>query len=287
MQSLKKNWLVVVLLLVIGFLVTTRGGWLPSPMTNRGASYGDNLGMAKVSSVGIMPPVFQESAPVARDERIVVTNTNLSLKVNDVRKAIDQISLTAKNLGGFMVNSSLSVPEGAANGDISVRIPSDKLEEGLSAIRATGAKVVSENVVGTDVTSEFVDLEARLDTLVKTKTKFDQILASATQISDILNVQREIVNLQAQIDSVRGQQKYLEQTAKLSLVTVYLSTDELALPYSPSEAWRPGVILKEAVRSLIKSVRGLGAALIWVVVYAPVWLPLLLLVWWLRRRIRV
>ncbi len=286
-EIVKKNWLVIVLLLVIWFLVIRNN---PQPLTGGGVTdlaFDGVGGMSKTSSVGIMPPVFQESAPVAQNERIVVTNTNLSLKVNDVRKAIDDISQTAKKLGGFMVDSSLSVPEGAASGSISVRIPSDKLEEGLSEIRAAGVKVVSENVYGTDVTSEYVDLAARLATLQKTKEKFEQILASSVRVEDLLNVNRELINLQSQIDSLRGQQMYLEQTAKLSLVTAYLSTDELALPYTPDEAWRPVVIFREAVRSLVRSVRGLGTALIWLVVYSPVWLPVLGLTWWIRRRARV
>ena len=191
---------------------------------------------------------------------------------------------SAQKLGGFLVESNLDVPEEGATGSISVRIPSTRLDEGLAAIRTLGVKVVSENVMGTDVTDQFVDLEARLETLTKTRVKFDQIMASAVQIQDILNVQRELVNLQSQIDSVRGQQKYLEQTAKLSLVTVYLATDELALPYAPAQPWRPSVIFKEAVRSLIVTFRGAGSILIWAVVYSPIWAPVGLMAWWLKRK---
>lgn len=283
-EVLKKNWMTLALLLVIGYLLLPKtqirtGLDMALPVTGGGVT-------GKIASVGIVPPVFPEAAPVAREERLVVTNTNLSLKVNDVRKAIDEIVAQAEKLGGFLVDSSLSVPDGPATGVVSVRIPSDKLAEGLTAIRALGVKVISENVVGTDVTSEYVDIEARLSTLLKTKEKFEQILAGATRVEDLLNIQRELINLQAQIDSLRGQQKYLEQTAKLSLVTVYLATDELALPYTPDEAWRPTVIFREAVRSLIRSVRGLGTGVIWAVVYAPIWLPILGLVWWLRRKAR-
>lgn len=281
---LKRNWLVVVLAAVILVLLSQL---TTSRMNQRGVTSAPSLGMVRDSksiATGVMPPVFQESAPVESTDRLVVRNTNLSLAVEDVRTVIDAIVGKAEKLGGFLVDSGLNVQDGVATGQVSVRIPADKLREGLGEIRALGVKVVSENVTGTDVTSEYADLTARLETLTKTKAKFDQILNSATAINDILNVQREIVNLQAQIDSVRGQQKYFEQTAKLSLVTVYLATDELALPYTPDEAWRPVVVFREAVRSLIRSVRGLGIAVIWVVVYAPVWLPLLLLAWWLRRR---
>jgi|CXWL01.1.fsa_nt_gi hypothetical protein len=283
---LKKNWLVIVL---VGVIAVLFGRGLPTGLGNQRGVFVEEGGfggvdMAKTSSIGMMPPVFQEPAPVTGQDRLVVTNTNLSLKVREVRRAIDEISMVASRLGGFMVDSSLSQPEEGAGGNISVRIPSDKLVDGLNEIRALGERVVSENVVGTDVTAEFVDIQARLDTLNKTKAKFDQIMAGATSVPDLLNLQRELINLQSQIDSLVGQRKYLEQTAKLSLVTVYLATDELALPYAPTQSWRPSVIFKEAVRALIGSLRGVGTAVIWIVVYAPVWLPMMLLLWWLKRR---
>lgn len=286
-ELLRKNWLLFGLLVVVVILLADRrfGGVTEGTVFDSRMGLGvSETGIAK-SEIGIMPPVFQESAPVTGQDRLVVTNTNLSLKVRDVRRAIDEISLVASRLGGFMVDSNLSQPEEGASGSISVRIPSDKLADGLKEIRVLGVKVVSENVVGTDVTSEFVDIGARLETLNKTRAKFEQIMVGATGVSDLLNIQRELINLQSQIDSLVGQRKYLEQTAKLSLVTVYLATDELALPYAPAQSWRPSVIFKEAVRALIGSLRGVGTAIIWFVVYAPVWLPIVLLAWWLNKKL--
>ncbi len=288
-EILKRNWLVMVLAAVI--LVLLARQLTPIPLMTLGQRSGGSdsgfggVAESKIVSIGMMPPVFQEPAPVSDVNRLVVTNTNISLKVNDVRKAIEGINSIATRLGGFMVDSSLNQPEEGASGNISIRIPASKLNEGLNEIRDLGVKVISENVVGTDVTAEFVDIEARLETLLKTKAKFEQIMAGASSINDLLNIQRELINLQSQIDSLRGQQKYLEQTARLSLVTVYLATDELALPYAPAASWRPSVIFKEAVRALISSLRGVGSAAIWITVYSVVWLPILLVFWWLKRRL--
>jgi hypothetical protein len=90
-------------------------------------------------------------------------------------------------------------------------------------------------------------------------------------VSDMLNVQRELLNVQQQIDAIKGQQAYLEGSAKLTRISVYLSTDELALPYAPDDSWRPSVVLKEAIRSLILNVRGILNALIWIAVFFPFW----------------
>jgi len=133
--------------------------------------------------------------------------------------------------------------------------------------------VVSETVSGRDVTDEYVDIEARVATLLKTKAKFEEILAKAEKVQDILEVQRELINLQDQIDNFKGQQNYLEKSAQVSRVTIYLATDELALPYVPAEVWRPQVIFKQAVRSLIVVLRKMGTLIIWLGVYSVIWLP--------------
>jgi hypothetical protein len=85
---------------------------------------------------------------------------------------------------------------------------------------------------------------------------------------------------------VKGQQKYLEESAKMVRITAFLSTDELALPYAPEDAWRPQAIFRQAVRSLIQLGRGFASLGIWAVVFAPVWLPTLLLLRYLGKRLR-
>ena len=150
-----------------------------------------------------------------------------------------------------MVSSSLTQPEEAPYAVVVVRIPSNNFRSILDNFRQMAIKVTSENITGRDVTDEYVDIEARLTTLEKTKARFEEIMDQAVKIDDILRVQREIISLQSQIDNLKGRQQMLEQTAALSRITIYLSTDEIALPYTPSDTFRPTVIIKQAIRSLI------------------------------------
>lgn len=275
-EWVKRNWLVLVLGVAVIFLLTRSTG--VQPLVNYGTadiSLNSAGMMAKVANVA--PSPMRQVAPTESTNRLVVTNTNLSLKVKDVAASVKAIQTETESLGGFMVESNLTVPEGATTGDITVRVPADHLKEAMDSFRGMAVKVVSEHVSGTDVTDQYVDIQSRLNTLQKTKAKFEQILDEARSVNDLLNVQQQLVNLQEQIDSWTGQQKYLEQTAKLSLVTIYLATDELALPYTPDQAWRPTVIFKEAVRSMIGSLRGIGNLVIWAAAYLPIWLPILII----------
>jgi hypothetical protein len=217
--------------------------------------------------------------------RRVITSTRLSLKVKQVQPVLQQIQEKAAELGGFMVNSNFSQPEGASSGTIRVRVPAKQLEQFLSTVRQLGVKVVSESVSGRDITEQYQDLEERLRILQKTKTKFEQILDEASQVQDMLDVQRELLRLQRQIDNLKGRKQALDQKSKLSLVTIHLATDELALPYTPDKAWRPTVVFKRATRSFISTSRSLANLVIWAGVYSP-YLLLAALVWWAIKKIK-
>ena len=222
-------------------------------------------------------------APTTQTDRLVVQETSLSFVVLEVQGIVDKIIERAKQDGGYMVSSALSRPEEAPFATVVIRVPADKQKETLSYLRGLAAKVTSERIVGTDVTDQYVDIQAHLETLNLTKSKFESILKTATLVQDILTVQRELISLQNQIDSLKGQQKYLEQTAQLAKITINLSSDEMALPYAPSDTFRPDVTFKLAVRSLVGVLKGIAALSIVVIVFSVIWLPVLGIILLIRR----
>jgi hypothetical protein len=285
---IKTHKLIILLMLVIAYLLLNS-----SPMTNNqtsvakfstGGTVTDKmLGFSPAQSLPAPGGAALQTAPQTNN-RMVVKESSLSLLVSKVvetqKKIIDAV---VKN-GGFMVSSDLSNPQDIPTATVVVRFPTQKLDQMLEYFKSISVKVISENLQGEDVTDQYTDLQAQLDTLNKTKDKFGQIMDKATQIQDILEVQRELINIQSQIDSVKGQEQYLQKTTQMAKVTIYLSADELNLPYAPSEAWRPQVIFKQAIRSLLGSMRSLGSLAIWIAVYAVIWLPILLIVLFIRRK---
>ncbi len=283
---IKNNKLSSVLLLgiVILYLTAQVGFFAPryqyGDYSASGEDFGFSVGSVKPemgrSLPSILPIPDQGIPPSDSPLRMVVAQTDLSLVVNDVRQAADAIAQKTETIGGFMVSRSLSQPEEAPYGYISLRVPAEKAEEAIGHFRGLAIKVVSENVSADDVTDQYEDIDKKLTTLEQTKLRLEEIMDQATEINDILSAQREIINLQNQIDSLIGRQEYLEKTAQFSLITIHLSTDELALPYQPTETFRPLVIFRQALRSMILTMRDFAGALIWLGVYGAIWIPVIL-----------
>lgn len=280
----KKNisWLLLILLLLLGAASYLR----PQPMftqsmpTSSIARY-DTYDMAENSTfmksdsgragTAVGMPV-SAPLPMIAQQRMVIRDTFLSLVVDDANQVVTAIEQKAVALGGYLVTSNLSTPEEGGSGSITVRVPADKRSEALEAFKGLAVNVVSEQIDGQDITEAYQDIQEQLAILEQTKTKFQSLLETATRVTDILEVQRELTNVQQQIDSLKGQEEYLKQAADLTKITVYVSTDELALPYNPEESWRPKVVFKLAVRSLMLFLRGVASVAIWLIVFAPIWL---------------
>lgn len=283
----KRNWQLAVIAILVALLFSKQTPVVGSLVSQR---YGDfSTGEMDLSSLGSVKSTLPRTgggiAPAPDVEnRLVVRNSQLSLLVKDVRQSQKAVIGKAQETGGYMVDSQISSPQGIDSGSVTVRVPENKLDNVLEHFRNLGIRVVSENLIGRDVTDEYVDVQSRLETLYKIEVKFEGILDKAEEVQDILQVQRELVNLQVQIDRLKGQQQYLEKTAQWSKITVYLSTDELALPYAPTQPWRPKAIFKRATRSLIGTGRSLGTLTIWLGVYSVVWLPVLGVIYFFKRK---
>jgi hypothetical protein len=289
---IKTHKLISFLLLVIIFLLVKNNFNFPSLQTStRSGLYKYSGGIDSAQPVGefkslTAPSVSQYDASneaVSATSRMVIQESNMSLLVKDVRDSGDKILAFTKNNGGYMVYASYTRPSENPFATITVRVPTNKLDQSLKYFKSLAIKVTNENLDGTDITDQYTDIEARLATLKKTQAKFEEILDKATKIQDILEVQREIINLQAQIDSYVGQQKAMEKNAEMTKIVIYLSTDEIALPYTPDNVFRPDVTFKYAVRSLLTNLTKVAEASIWIIVYLPVIIIVVLIYIFVRK----
>jgi hypothetical protein len=229
---------------------------------------------AKVSNMGLTRPTMQEPAPfLDTANRKVIANADMSLQVSNISEAISAIQNRLKELQGILLDRNVNRPEFGENATVTVRVPTDKLEEFMAFAREMSVKVVSENIYGTDVTDQYVDTETRLTQLRRQLAMLENILASAKTVDEIMKVQPYITSVQSEIDALVGQNNYLDKSSQTSRITLYLSTDELSLPYTPDLAWRPQAVFKNAVRSLLVTLQQVGSAVIWLGVYSVLIVP--------------
>jgi hypothetical protein len=227
-------------------------------------------------------------ANIQTESRMVSRNAYLSLVVKDIAKTMDDVINYINQNNGFLVSSSQNKvrndkpkeiqPLIGDSGVVTVRVPSEKLEETLEYFRSQSIKVYNENIDAHDITDSYKDIESRLEILRNNQSKIKEIMNRSDDIQVTLDAQREVLNLQNQIDSLLGEKKYLEESSQYSKVTVSLFSDESDIPFTPDNMWRPELIFKKAVRALISTLQFLGTSLIWIAVFSIFWVPAIFIV---------
>jgi hypothetical protein len=223
------------------------------------------------------------------DARIVRTGT-MQLEVTDVDRAVTAARAAIRGLGGYVGASTTSNEGDRPLARITYRIPVDRWEEALAALRAIdgpSTKVVVEQTEAVEVTGQIVDLEARIRNLRSSEVALQGIAAKAGKISDVLEVQAQLTTVRGEIEQLTAQVTELGNRADLATLTTSFATAVVPVQVA-AEGWDPGAVAGEAAASMVDLLQALAGAGIW---FAIVWLPILVvfailglgLAWALRR----
>lgn len=240
-----------------------------------------------VSSNAIGRSLSQTLAEVD-SERLVIRNANLTLVVEDPAEQAESITRLAEDLGGFVVTSNVyqsTFGDGvrATQASITVRIPAESLDQALAQIKSGAVEVRSENISGQDVTQEYTDLQSQLRNLEAAEAELREIMASLTKAEDVLRVFENLRQVRQEIEVIKGRIQYFEQSARLSAVSVDLLPDVVSQPLKIGR-WQPQGTAKAALEALINVLRFLAdAAIVIVILVAPVLVLLAIPIWLVRR----
>ncbi len=236
--------------------------------------------------------------PLAGDaERMIIRTANLSVVVSDTAQAQSAIVDAVNGMGGYVADANAWREGEQLRARLTVRVPAERLDALLAAIKALAVRVQQENITGRDVTEEYTDLKAQLTNLEATERELRELLTEVRQktgkAEDVLAVYRELTQIRGEIERVQGRMQYLSTLSALATLTVDLIPDVLARPVV-EPGWRPLETVKNAGRALVNALQGLVNVLIWVVIVViPVLIilaipvvALVLLIRWLRRRVK-
>jgi len=213
-------------------------------------------------------------------ERIVIKNASMELVVLDPPKSMESISNLAEDFGGFVVSANMymqKLDSGAEvpRASITIRVPAERFNEALGLIRSESEQApLSARTDSQDVTKDYVDLQSRLRNLENTEAQLAEIMESAKKTEDVLAVHNQLVQVREQIEVIKGQIKYYEESAAFSAISTELIADEAVQPLTIG-GWQPEGVAKSAIQALINTLKFLAEAIIWIVLFlTPVLLVL-------------
>jgi prepilin-type processing-associated H-X9-DG protein len=220
----------------------------------------------------------------ARPDRRLAYTAQLQVTVSDAAEALAQAEALAVEQGGFVLNSSFEGDEGDPGGEASItcRVPTANFLPTIRALCQLGT-VRSRQIVGQDRTEAYLSTHADLSRQESRKERLDAMRAQGRKTNAALQVERELQQAEAAVVQQQSRLRGLEGETELSTIEATF-TEPLTAP--PAPAWSLAGVWSQSWRAFRAVARVVGTLALWVLVFAPFWLPVLVLGCWLHRRRR-
>jgi len=150
-----------------------------------------------------------------------------------------QAGMIAATHRGYVQSSSTS---GTRSGTLTIRVPATRFETVMNALAALGTRVESQSVTGKNVTSQFVDLNARLSVWQQQQRVLSGLLAHATSPETTIRYTNLVMDVQFRIEEIKGQLRVLKNEADMSTIKASLREEGAPVPTpKPEKVAKPNL----------------------------------------------
>lgn len=172
---------------------------------------------------GTSAPLISPEATAESSRKIVYT-ASVELESTDYDTTRQEILDAVEAAGAYLQSSYQYGNAQDANRSVqySVRVPVENYATLLSSIGETG-NVLSQSESTDDITTNYIDVEARLTALEAQRERLSQLADQAETTADLLEIESQLSDVQYQIESYTGQLRSMQDQVTYSTVDIYLS----------------------------------------------------------------
>lgn len=170
--------------------------------------------------------VENDTAARTADNAKIIYTTYLSIETKDYDWAYQQLNDTLSSVDGYLESSNeyTDSTDSTRTLSLTLRVPESSYDAFVDAAEQTGS-VTSKSESAEDVTTQYMDIEARLDNLTAQRTRLQELQASADNLTDLLQIESSLSDVQYQIESYQSQLNWYSQ--QVSYCTVNITLDEV------------------------------------------------------------
>ncbi|MET3963603.1 hypothetical protein ABIE44_003537 [Marmoricola sp. OAE513] len=166
-------------------------------------------------------------------ERAIISTGQVSLRTKDLDQARFDLQKLLDSLGGIIADEESSADEKGRTDRqrLELRVPSTKFGTAMDRISKLGVLVDRSRSSG-DVTAQVIDNNARLRSQKLSLARIQALLAKAKDLDQVIAIEGQLSQRQADLEALESQQKYLSDSTALATINVYLRLpdDETATP---------------------------------------------------------
>ncbi|MBR7178092.1 MAG: DUF4349 domain-containing protein [Oscillospiraceae bacterium] len=275
------------LFLVLCLLLTACGG-----AASTDAEFDNGYGMESPAETGAAMDAELKTesgtlSPVADTDRKLIKTVSIRAETEHYDDLITALDSKIAALGGYTENRQT----GTAGRDrrystMTVRIPAQSLGDFMAHV-SDSANVLHTSEQTVDVTLQYSDTEAKITSLKTEQTRLLELLASANNLSEILEIESRLSDVTYELERYESRRRSYDN--QITYATVELSIEEVKTltPVEEPTVWQR--ICTGFMESLKGAFDGLVDFFVWLIVILPylaVWIPIIALICFLIGKLR-
>lgn len=210
-------------LFLIGFILLFIFTGCSSPPKETSSSMPMDSGSYSNEDIAIQDRAMSEEgadSSLLEDQKLIKQG-DISLEVQDVKEAYIDITEIIKAYNGYVFSMSETNYENQSYMNITIKVDSEEFENLFEQLKTMG-ELNSSNIYTQDVTREYIDTRARLDTLKIQEQTLQNLLTRAETVEDLLKIETELQRVRQDIEASQGQLNYLENAIDYSVINLNL-----------------------------------------------------------------
>jgi hypothetical protein len=178
----------------------------------------DSVSMEMATEELVAPTTEQKSEETI--ERKLIKEGRVEFETDNLNSTRKTIFEAVSQYKGYVFSDQEYKSPGRQSNTVVIRVPSGNFDNLLKDATQGVEKFESKEINVKDVTEEFLDVQARLKTKKELENRFIDILKQAKNVSEILEIEKQIGQLRADIESIEGRLKYLQDRVSFSTLTM-------------------------------------------------------------------
>lgn len=161
-------------------------------------------------------------APDYAQVSLIHTGT-VALRDDDVARARFDVQTAVDGVGGQVTDERTETDEDGTvvRSRMVLRVPSADFDATMEALEQIG-ELESSRRSSEDVTTQVIDVDVRVRAQTASLRRIEVLLERATSIRDIVAIETQLTQRQAELDSLKQQQAWLADQTAMSTITVHL-----------------------------------------------------------------
>lgn len=156
-------------------------------------------------------------------DKKLIRRADLRFQVESIEESYEyMLSVITKNEGYISTMNETRSNQYFEN-HVSIKVPSSNFDNLIEELQSKSLFTDFKKLRTNDVSFEYIDIHARLETKKRIKDRFIEVLRTKTgTVEDILEAEERINSVEEEIESVEARLKYIDHQVKLSTIDLQM-----------------------------------------------------------------